>query len=83
MSSRTRPIDADGAPLDTILALFDTRAEPPSELTAFDGAYLGALYRGGGNVPGMSKVQGVNREMQRQAAAEQDPAEGAEPSSRE
>jgi hypothetical protein len=81
--ARTRPIDADGAPLDTILALFDDSAEPAAELTAFDGAYLGALYRGGSNVAGMSKVQSVNREMQRQAAAEQDAAEGAEPSSRE
>lgn len=80
--ARTRPIDADGAPLDTILALFDESAEPPAELTAFDGAYLGALYRGRSNVPGMSKVLSVSREMQRQAAAEQDAADSTETSSR-
>jgi hypothetical protein len=75
--ARTRPVDAAGAALDTILALFDASAEPPAELTAFDGAYLGALYRGPAGVPGLSRVQGVEAELRRQAQAEAD-AEPAE-----
>jgi hypothetical protein len=67
--ARTRPVDGDGAALDTILALFDASAEPPAELTAFDGAYLGALYRGRSNLTGMSKVQGVSAELRRQSTA--------------
>ena len=66
---RTRPVDADGVPLDTILALFDTSAEPPAQLTAFDGAYLGAMYRGMPNLTGLTKALGVKAEMNRQVAA--------------
>jgi len=65
--TRTRPVDADGATVDTILALFDPSAEPPAELTQFDRAYLGAIYRGLPNLAGIKKVHGVNREMRRQA----------------
>ena len=65
--ARTRPVEADGATLDTILALFDPSAEPPAELTQFDRAYLGAIYRGLPNLVGITKVHGVNREMRRQA----------------
>jgi len=68
--ARTRPVEADGAPVGTILALFDPSAEPPAELTQFDRAYLGAIYRGLPNLTGIKKVHGVNREMRRQAAAE-------------
>jgi len=69
--ARTRPVEADRAPLDTILVLFDPSAEPPSELTAFDSAYLGALYRGSPAKAGLGKVVAVNGELRRQAAAEQ------------
>lgn len=80
--ARTRPVDADGATLDTILALFDASAEPPAELTEFDGAYLGALYRGKPNLAGLNRLHTVNAELRRQAAAE--PADrAAEPSSPE
>ncbi|HEU4652206.1 MAG TPA: hypothetical protein VFS49_12405, partial [Croceibacterium sp.] len=66
--ARTRPVDGDGQPMDTILALFDPDATPPAEMTAFDRAYLDALYRGPANVTGLSKVLGVSRELERQAA---------------
>jgi hypothetical protein len=39
-------------------------------MTAFDSAYLGALYAGQANVTGLSKVLGVERELRRQAEAE-------------
>jgi hypothetical protein len=77
--ARTRPVEADGAPLDTILALFDASTEPPAELTAFDGAYLGALYRGPPNLAGLSRVHSVSAELRRQAAAEQAAAEPSSP----
>ncbi len=73
--ARTRPVDGDGQAMATILALFDRDATPPAEMTAFDSAYLGALYRGQANVSGLSKVLGVSRELERQARAEAD-AEG-------
>jgi len=67
--ARTRP--ADGEALDTILTLFEPDATPPAELTAFDRAYLGALYSGLPNMPGLSKVLGVSSRLRRQARAEQ------------
>ncbi|MBW6528847.1 hypothetical protein KZ813_18565 [Sphingomonas sp. RHCKR7] len=38
-----------GGGLDTILALFGTKAAPPAQLTAFDRGYLRGLYTGGAN----------------------------------
>lgn len=67
--ARTRPVDGDGQAMDTILALFDQDSTPPAEMTAFDSAYLGALYRGQSNTTGLSKVLGVDRELRRQAEA--------------
>jgi len=81
--ARTRPVDADGVRLDTILTLFDTSAEPPAQLTAFDGAYLGAIYRGLPNLTGLTKVLGVKAEMHRQAVALQAEPATTEPSSPE
>jgi hypothetical protein len=69
--ARTRPVDGDGQAMDTILALFDPDSPPPAEMTAFDSAYLGALYAGQANVTGLSKVFGVERELRRQGRAEQ------------
>ena len=60
--ARTRPTGAD-APLDTILALFDAGAEPPSGLTDFDQAYLRSLYEGIPNLRARSKILGVNQEL--------------------
>ena len=54
----------------TILALFDQDAAPVAEMTAFDRAYLGALYAGEGNVRGLSKVLDINTQLRRQAQAE-------------
>jgi hypothetical protein len=68
--ARTRPVDGDGQAMATILALFDADATPPAEMTAFDRAYLGALYAGQANVSGLTRVLGVERELRRQARAE-------------
>lgn len=65
--ARTRPVDGEGQAMDTILALFDSGAEPPAEMTEFDRAYLGAVYDGLANMPGITKVLGVNRQLRRQA----------------
>ncbi len=60
--ARTRPVDSD-APLDTILALFDDRQEPPGGLTEFDQAYLRSVYDWIPNLPAASKLLGVNRQL--------------------
>jgi hypothetical protein len=65
--ARTRPVDGDGRAMDTILALFDPDGSAPSELTDFDWAYLAAVYDGIPNIPGVTKVLGVNRQLRRQA----------------
>ena len=65
--ARTRPADGageeGGQPMDTILALFDEGAAPPAEMTEFDRAYLAAVYNNIPNIPGITKVLGVNRQL--------------------
>jgi hypothetical protein len=68
--ARTRPVDGEGHPMDTILALFDPSGSPPAKLTEFDQAYLAAVYDGIPNIPGVTKVLGVNRQLRRQAEGE-------------
>ena len=75
--ARTRPVEEGGQeeggqPLDTILALFDAGSAPPAEMTAFDRAYLGALYDGIPNMPGVTKVLGVNRQLRLQDEGEEE-----------
>jgi len=65
--ARTRPVESNGQPMDTILALFDPGAAPPGEMTDFDRAYLAALYQGLPNMPGITKVLDVNRQLRRGA----------------
>lgn len=66
--AQTRPPEQDVA-MDTILTLFDDAAAP-AEMTGFDTAYLGALYDSIPNLPGIVKLQGVNRQLRLQEAAE-------------
>jgi hypothetical protein len=72
--ARTRPVDGDGQAMATILALFDQDAPPVAEMTAFDRAYLGALYGSRATVTGLTTVLNVNRELRRQGEAEADAA---------
>lgn len=60
----------EGTVMDSILTLFDPDASPPLYMTAFDKAYLAALYDSIPNLPGTVKIGGVNRQLRRQAAAE-------------
>jgi hypothetical protein len=69
--ARTRSA-REGAAMDTILTLFDPAASPPGGLTEFDRAYLASLYDGIPNLPASAKIGGVNRQLRRQAAAEQE-----------
>lgn len=70
--ARTRPVDGDGQAMATILALFDQDATPVAEMTAFDRAYLGALYASQATVSGLTTVLNVNRQLRRQGEAEAD-----------
>lgn len=65
--ARTRPATEDGQAMDTILALFDAEGTPPLQMTEFDRAYLAAVYDGIPNIPGITKVQGVNRQLRKEA----------------
>jgi hypothetical protein len=60
--AKTRPTSS-AATMDTILALFDETGTPPSGLTDFDQAYLRTLYKGIPNIKGMTKINGVDREL--------------------
>lgn len=71
--ARTRPIDGS-APLGTILALFDPNYEAPAGLTDFDQAYLRSVYEGIPNLPAVSKLLGVDRELNRVRAEQAAPA---------
>lgn len=74
--ARTRPVDGNGRSMDTILALFDPAGSPPQELTDFDEAYLASLYEGLPNMPGLTKVLGVNRQLRLQANEVEDAEAG-------
>lgn len=69
--ARTRPVEGDGQPMDTILALFDESAPPPPQMTDFDRAYLASVYDGIPNIPGITKILGVNRQLRLQAKNEE------------
>ena len=66
--ARTRPVEDDPS-MDTILTLFHSDA-PPTGMTRFDRAYLAALYDSIPNLPGITKLLGVNRQLRLQEAAE-------------
>lgn len=67
--ARTHPPEG-AAGLATILSLFANEGTPPQGLTQFDRAYLAALYGSPANLPGMQKLLGVSRELQRVDAGE-------------
>ncbi len=58
--AQTRP--SDDAAMDSILTLFDEEA-PPQQLTLFDRAFLRSLYDWLPNLPAMTKITGVNRQL--------------------
>ena len=74
--ARTRPVEDDPA-MDTILTLFHSDA-PPAAMTRFDRAYLAALYDSIPNLPGITKLLGVNRQLRLQEAADAREAAGGD-----
>lgn len=78
--ARTRPVEDDPT-MDTILTLFHSDT-PPWTLTEFDRAYLAAIYASIPNMPGITKLLDVNRQLRRQEVAEARQAEGGEADAR-
>lgn len=61
--ARTRPPERPGEP-GSVLSLFEAGPDAaPAGLTAFDSAYLAALYEGPPNMPGLNKLLGIPRRM--------------------
>lgn len=63
--ARTRPVDGDGA-IDTILSLFSPEGARPYEMSDFDLAYLRSLYGDIPNMPAVTKITRVNKELRKQ-----------------
>lgn len=62
--ARTRDAKGGDAPV-SILGLFDENGTPPDGMTAFDRAYLAALYEGPSHVKGISKILRVSRKLEK------------------
>jgi hypothetical protein len=62
--ARTRDARGGDAPV-SILGLFDENATPPDGMTAFDRAYLAALYEGPSHVKGIAKIMRVSRKLEK------------------
>lgn len=62
--ARTRDASGGNAPV-SILGLFDAKASPPEGMTAFDRAYLAALYEGPSHVKGIAKIMRVSRKLEK------------------
>lgn len=60
--ARTRDAKGGDAPV-SILGLFDENGNPPDGMTAFDRAYLAALYEGPSHVKGISKIMRVSKKL--------------------
>ena len=60
--ARTRDAKGADAPV-SILGLFDDKASHPDGMTAFDRAYLAALYDGPSHVKGISKILRVSKKL--------------------
>jgi hypothetical protein len=62
--ARTRDAKGANAPV-SILGLFDEGATPPDGMTAFDRAYLAALYEGPSHVKGIAKIMRVSKKLEK------------------
>jgi hypothetical protein len=60
--ARTRDAKGGDAPV-SILGLFDDNGSPPDGMTAFDRAYLAALYEGPSHVKGLAKIMRVSKKL--------------------
>jgi hypothetical protein len=62
--ARTRDARGGDAPI-SILGLFDENGTPPDGMTAFDRAYLAALYEGPSHVKGIAKIMRVSKKLRK------------------
>jgi hypothetical protein len=62
--ARTRDARGADGPV-SILGLFDESGSPPDGMTAFDRAYLAALYEGNSHVKGLSKIMRVSKKLEK------------------
>ena len=69
--ARTRDAKGGNAPV-SILGLFDENSSPPYGMTAFDRAYLAALYEGPGHVKGIAKIMRVSRKLDKMKPTDED-----------
>jgi len=69
--ARTRDTRGEGAPV-SILGLFDENATPPDGMTAFDRAYLAALYEGPGHVKGIAKIMRGGKKLEKMKRTDED-----------
>ena len=67
--ARTRDAHGGDAPV-SILGLFDAGASPPEGMTAFDRAYLAALYEGPSHMKGLSKILRVSKKLEKMKATD-------------
>jgi hypothetical protein len=65
--ARTRPVEDDPT-MDTILTMFHSDVAPAG-MTRFDRAYLAALHDSIPNMPGITKLLGVSRQLRLQEVA--------------
>nr|WP_166178702.1 hypothetical protein [Altererythrobacter segetis] len=62
--ARTRDAKGGDAPV-SILGLFDENGSPPDGMTAFDRAYLAALYEGPSHTKGIAKIMRVSKKLEK------------------
>jgi hypothetical protein len=69
--ARTRDAKGEGAPV-SILGLFDEGASAPDGMTAFDRAYLAALYEGPSHVKGIAKIMRVSKKLEKMKVTDEE-----------
>jgi len=69
--ARTRDTRGGDAPV-SILGLFDENATPPDGMTAFDRAYLAALYEGSSHAKGIAKIMRVSRKLEKMKTTDEE-----------
>jgi hypothetical protein len=69
--ARTRDARGGDAPV-SILGLFDANGTPPDGMTAFDRAYLAALYEGPSHVKGIAKIMRVSKKLEKMKVTDEE-----------
>lgn len=69
--ARTRDARGTDAPV-SILSLFDENGTPPDGMTAFDRAYLAALYEGSSHAKGLAKILRVSKKLRKMKVTDEE-----------